>query len=266
MMLISMLMIIRMRLKKFSRSKIAEYRQRFYGGLLGVGAHLKKLGTLTAEAKYEVNEINNIDSFPEGSEYKLNISSLKFRLQIDSQNRYPYPTKGVYINTYYETAQRILGGDISFAKFSFDYAGYFSIGSEHTITPKLVFGFADETLPLSQQFNFGGQSNFLGYREYEFRGRQILVTSLQYRYKIPFNLYFDTYFKIRYDLGSSWNNQEQIQFQDLKHGIGAAISIDTPIGPADFAVGRSLYLKDTSPDRIISRGPFMFYFTIGYYY
>ena len=252
--------------KRFSRSKITEYRQRFYGGLLGVGAHLKKLGTLTAEAKYEVNDIDNISSFPLESEYKMNISSLKFRLQIDSQNRYPYPTKGIFIDTYYETAQKIFGGDISFAKFSFNYSSYFSIGSEHTITPKLVFGFADETLPLSQHFNFGGQSNFLGYREFEFRGRQILITSLQYRYKIPFNLYFDTYFKIRYDLGSSWINQEQIQFEDLKHGIGLAISFDTPIGPADFSVGRSLYLKDTSPDRILSRGPFMFYFTIGYYY
>lgn len=252
--------------KKFSRSKIAEYRQRFYGGLIGIGAHLKKLGTLTAEAKYEVNEVENVSSFDLGSEYSKNISSIKFRLQIDSQNKYPYPTKGMYVNTYYETAQKILGGDISFAKFSFDYVGYFSLGAKHTITPKIIFGFADETLPLSQQFSFGGQSNFLGYRDYEYRGRQILITSMQYRYHLPVNLYFDTYIKIRYDLGSSWNNQEQIQFTNLKHGIGLSISIDTPIGPADFSVGRSLYLKDTSPDRIVSRGPFMFYFTIGFYY
>ncbi len=252
--------------KRFSRSKIAEYRQRFYGGLIGIGAHLKKLGTLTAEAKYEVNEIENVSSFAIENEYKKNISSIKLRLQIDSQNKYPYPTKGMYVNTYYETSQRILGGDISFAKFRFDYVGYFTLGTKHTITPKIIFGFADETLPLSQQFSFGGQSNFLGYRDYEFRGRQILITSMQYRYHLPINLYFDTYIKIRYDLGSSWNNQEQIQFTDLKHGIGVSVSVDTPIGPADFSVGRSLYLKDTSPDRILSRGPFMFYFTIGFYY
>lgn len=253
-------------IKKFSRSRISEYRQRFYGGFIGVGAHLKKIGTLTTEAKYEVNEIDNVYSFPKESEYKLNISSLKFRLQIDSQNRYPYPTKGIYINTYYETAQKILGGDISFAKFSFDYSGFFTIADRHTFNPRIEFGFADETLPLSQQFNFGGQNNFLGYRDYEFRGRQILITSLHYRYKIPINLYFDTYLKISYDLGSSWQTQEQIQFNDLKHGIGLTLSLDTPIGPADFSIGRSLYLKDTSPERILSRGPLMFYFTIGYYY
>jgi NTE family protein len=252
--------------KKFSRSKIAEYRQRFYGGFLGVGAHLKKLGTLTAEAKYEVNEVDSVSIYSKSDEYKLNISSLRFRLQIDSQNKYPYPTKGININTYYETAQKIFGGDISFAKFSFEYSSYFTFVNRHTLNPRITFGFADETLPLSQQFNFGGQFNFLGYRDYEFRGRQILITSLEYRYQLPINIYFDTYVKLRYDLGSSWLNQEQIRFEDLKHGIGLTLSFDTPIGPADFSLGRSLLLKDTSPKQIISRGPFMFYFTIGYYY
>lgn len=252
--------------RKFSRSRIAEYRQKFYGGFVGLGAHLKKIGTITTEAKYEINEIDQLYSFPDSNEYKLNISSLKLRLQIDTQNKYPYPTNGIYINTYYETAQKIFGGDVSFAKFSFNYSGYFTVAEKHTFIPKIVFGFADETLPLSQQFNFGGQNNFFGYRDYEFRGRQILITSIHYRYKIPLDLYFDSYVKIGYDLGSSWINQEQIQFDNLKHGFGISLSFDTPIGPADFSIGRSLYLKDTSPDRIISRGPLMYYFTIGYYY
>ncbi|MBK8944479.1 MAG: BamA/TamA family outer membrane protein [Ignavibacteriae bacterium] len=250
---------------KFRRSEIGEYRQIFYGGFIGVGAHLKKLGTLTAEGKYQVDEIKSIASISENQTYKTDISSLKFRLQIDSQNKYPFPTRGLYVNTYYETAQKILGGDISFAKFSFDYSGYVSI-ENHTIKPRFIFGFADETLPLSQQFDFGGQKNFFGYREYEYRGRQILIASMEYRYKLPIQIYVDTYLKLRYDLGSSWVNQEQIQFNDLKHALGLSIALDTPVGPAEFSVGRSLHLKDTSPERIISRGPFMFYFTIGYYY
>ena len=251
--------------RKFSRSKVGEYRQINYGGFIGVGAHLKKLGTLTFEGKYQVDQIKNISEIPGDQLYKINIPSFKLRLQIDSQNKYPFPTKGTYVNTYYETAQQILGGDIGFSKFSFDYTGYFSF-ENHTIKPRFIFGFADETLPLSQQFEFGGQKNFFGYRDYEFRGRQVFIASLEYRYKLPFQIYVDTYLKVRYDLGSSWPNQEQIQFKDLKHGLGLTLSFDTPIGPADFSVGRSLLLRDTSPDRIISKGPFMFYFTIGYYY
>ncbi|HEX9739290.1 MAG TPA: hypothetical protein VGA29_00835, partial [Ignavibacteriaceae bacterium] len=70
----------------------------------------------------------------------------------------------------------------------------------------------------------------------------------------------------RYDLGSIWEEQEQIRFKDLRHGIGASISFDTPIGPADFSVGRSfLFIKDL-PDNPVSWGNVLFYFSIGYYY
>ena len=251
--------------RKFSRSKMGEYRQIFYGGFVGVGAHLKKLGTLTAEGKYQIDEIKNISSISENQTYKEPISTIRFRLQIDSQNKYPFPTKGVYVDTYYETAQKFLGSTISFAKLSFDYSNYFSI-ENHTLRPRVIFGFGDETLPLSRQFDFGGQKNFFGYREFEFRGRQIMIASMEYRYKLPFDIYVDTYLKLRYDLGSSWTNQEEIHFKHLKHGLGLSISFDTPVGPAEFSVGRSLLLKDTSPERIVSRGPFFFYFTIGYYY
>jgi len=78
-------------------------------------------------------------------------------------------------------------------------------------------------------------------------------------------IFFDTYIKLRYDLGSTWEEQEQIRFKDLKHGIGGAISFDTPIGPAEFAVGRSFLFKQDQPG-VVSWGDVLFYFSIGYYY
>ena len=87
-----------------------------------------------------------------------------------------------------------------------------------------------------------------------------------YRYTLPFIVFFDTYLKVRYDLGRAWEQQEQIQFKDLRHGIGGSISFNTPIGPAEFAVGRSFLLKRNIPSNPISWGDYMFYFSIGYYY
>lgn len=250
--------------KKFHRSRVGEYEQSLWGGFLGIGTHLERFGTFTAQAKYEVNRLKNIFNFNVPFD-KLNIMSFKVQLKIDSQNKYPYPTSGNFVNAYYETAQKIFDADASYAKFFFNYKGHFSF-SNHTITPKLIIGFADETLPLTQQFNFGGQYDFMGYREYEFRGRQIFITSIQYRYKIPINLFFDTYVLVRYDLGSSWEEQENIRFSNLRHGAGFTLSFDTPVGPADFSVGRSILLKQTTLDKFVVRGPLMFYFNIGYYY
>lgn len=129
-----------------------------------------------------------------------------------------------------------------------------------------MVGSADNTLPLSEQFSFGGQNSFFGFREFEYRGRQILVTSLEYRYKLPFQLFFDAYIKGRYDLGSIWDERQQIRLKDLRHGIGATLSIDTPIGPADFSIGKSFYFKNILPENTVVWGPTFFYFTIGYYY
>ena len=153
---------------------------------------------------------------------------------------------------------------VGYTKLYNNYLTTFTLYDAHTITTKFVLGFADETLPLSQQYTLGGQNSFFGYRENEYRGRQIFVASLEYRYFIPFRLFFDSYVKVRYDLGSIWASKQEIRFKDLKHGIGTTLSLDTPIGPADFSVGRSFYLKQNALKNIVSWGEIFFYFNIGY--
>ena len=252
-------------LNTFSRSKAAEYRQYFYGGTFGIGAQVEKFGNLFVEARYERNEIENIQNYMFPSSF-IDISSLRFSLYIDSQNEYPYPTKGMLIKAYYETAQIALGGDVSYTKLFIDYKTFFGFTNNHVWSLRGVLGIADNTLPLSQQFSLGGQNSFYGLRDYEYRGRQIFAVSLEHSYKLPFKLFFDAYTKLRYDLGSIWVQQEQIKFADLKHGVGATLSLKTPIGPADFSVGKSFYFKNTLSNNAIVWGSTFFYFTIGFYY
>jgi NTE family protein len=251
---------------KIRRDKTSEYRQLYLGASLGIGSQFQKFGNIFIEAKYERNEVKNKIDFPEERTYKKDIASVKFSLSIDSQNKYPYPTFGSRLSTYYETGLSVLNAETGFTKFYFDYRGYLSIGSSHTLAPEILLGFADETLPLSQQFSLGGQNNFFGLREDEYRGRQIFATSLEYQFVLPVKLFFDAYFRIRYDLGSIWSQKEQIRFKDLKHGIGTTLSLDTPIGPADFSVGRSFIIERTLLDSKIIWGQLFFYFSIGYYY
>ncbi|MFH0734821.1 MAG: patatin-like phospholipase family protein [bacterium] len=250
---------------RFKRVKDSEYRQINYGVSFGVGSQVGKIGNFIIEARYEANEIKNKTDYI-GSIFKLNLAAIKFDLTIDSQDRFPYPRNGFYVKTFYETAQQNFGSDIGYTKFYSNYVTTFTIKEKHTLSTRFTLGFADETLPLSQQFNFGGQNSFFGYRDYEFRGRQILVTSFSYRYFLPVKLFFDSYVKFRYDLGSIWSSRQEIRFKDLKHGIGATLSLDTPIGPADFAVGRSFYLRQGGVEDIFSWGDVFFYFTIGYAY
>jgi len=247
----------------FSSNYIGKYRQIFYGGSLSVGTQLEKFGKLIFTGKYQYDEIKN----KEGaviSPYETKIVSLRIGGVVDSQNKYPYPEDGLYFNGFYETAQSVLGGDESYLLFSADLRYYVKLASRHVVSPKLQIGFGDKTLPLSEQFTLGGLYSFFGAHENEFRGRQVFLTSLMYQYKFPFKIFFDTYTWFRYDIGSTWAEQEQIRFKDLRHGIGGAISFDTPIGPADFSIGRSFIISQGLTEDSFVWGDVLFYFSIGH--
>lgn len=248
----------------FSREETGKYRQKFYGFSIGLGTQVGRFGNLIVEGRYQFDEVKNIDNEP-ANPYKTKIVSLKLSTTVDTQDKYPFPENGVFFSGFYETAASVLGGEVGYSNLGFEYKNYFSISTRSVISPKISFGFGDKTLPLSQQYSLGGQESFYGMNFSEYRGRQILLASLMYRYKLPFLIFFDTYLKVRYDLGSTWAQQEQIRFKDLKHGIGGAIAFDTPIGPAEFAVGRSFLLKKDQPG-VVSWGDVLFYFSIGYYY
>ena len=248
---------------RFSRDKSGEYSQSSYGISIGFGSQVGKFGTILLETKYQNDRIKNLADYM-GPTYKIGILSLRLGFSIDSQNKYPFPTEGFLIKAYYETAQSVLGSDIGYTKLFFDYKNSYSLSKSSTFTARFVIGAADNTLPLSQNFSLGGQNSFFGMREHEFRGRQILLASLEYRYLLPFNLFFDTYVKARYDLGSIWSQKEQIRFKDLRHGVGASLAFDTPIGPAEFAAGESFYFKNNLTNSTMVLGDPYFYFSIGF--
>ena len=251
--------------RRFSRSINGEYRQKKYGVSIGIGMQAEKFGNLIATLRYETNYVRNI-SGDNITPDKFDIAALNLSMTIDTQDKYPYPNSGSYFNTYYETSQKAFGADISYSLYSIEYVGYFSIAKPNVLNPSIHVGVGDETLPLSQQFGFGGQYSFLGYREFAYRGRQIFIGSLQYRYKLPFKIWFDAFVTFRYDEGNIWERKEEMKFKDFKQGLGAILSFDTPVGPADFAIGRSFLIEKGITKGTIIRGPTLLYFTIGYFF
>ena len=251
--------------KYFSRDISGEYRQTFFGASASVGFQVERFGNLILTAKYQHEHLDNLfNNIFQASRVK--VFSLKASTTIDTQDKYPYPEKGIYFYGSYEMAPKLLGSDVGFINIGFDYKNYITFHEVHTFTPRLMVGFADKSLPVTEHYSLGGQNSFFGMRENEYRGRQLFLASLEYRYKIPFIIFFETYFKLRYDIGSIWEVQDQIRFKDLRHGAGVTLSFDTPIGPADFSLGRSFLIKKNLPGSPLSLGDIFFYFSIGYYF
>lgn len=248
--------------KQWSRIRVGEYRQFMQGVAATLGTQLERLGTVTVEARVENQRVWSFfgDPFPTET-YK--IGSLRFGTKVDNLDRFPFPRNGVSMNFGYESTVLPISGGVGFTKMSFSYDWYQTLG-RFTFHPRIRFGFADQTLPITEQFSLGGQENFYGLREDNLRGRQLLVASLEYRYLSPVKFFFDTYFFARYDLGSIWPAPAEVRLGNLRHGIGLGVALDTPIGPVEFAMGQSFYFRKEILDNPLSLGPLLGYFSIGY--
>jgi NTE family protein len=255
--------------KFFEREENGLYRQIEYGSSVALGYQARKLGTLIFRGTLEYDRIKYIHQNLDTTNNMAGLNrivNLSAALKIDTQDKYPYPTRGLKLNAYYEVASTALGSKMGYTNIGGDYKLNVTFSGRHTVETSLKIGVADKTLPITQQYSLGGQYSFFGMHENEFRGRQIFTGSLDYRYFLPVKIFFDTYFQLRYDIGSIWAVPDQIRFADLRHGVGATLSFDTPIGPADFSVGRSFLFVRNLPDNPIKLGPTFFYFSIGYYY
>jgi NTE family protein len=245
------------------RERIGEYREIRNGGMISFGTQLERLGSVSIDGKLEQHHLYSlVDTLIADQEY--NVSSLRFGTSVDTQDKVPFPTDGVVINFFYESALVKFLESQGFTKMYFSYDKFQPLLQNHTIHTHVVLGVADETTPLSEQFSLGGQQTFFGYRENNARGRQLFVASLEYQYKLPFSLFFDTYIKARYDFGAIWARTIQMHIADFNHGIGVTLGLDTPIGPAEFSIGRSFILRKDILDRPVSFGSTIAYFSIGF--
>jgi len=103
-----------------------------------------------------------------------------------------------------------------------------------------------------------------GTREDDRRGRQLFLLNFEYRYHLPIRILFDSYFRVRFDMGSISVIPEELKFATLRYGFGGELALDTPVGPATFGIGKGFYFGKDLPENPIQQGPFLFYFMAGY--
>ncbi|MCX6137404.1 MAG: BamA/TamA family outer membrane protein [Ignavibacteriales bacterium] len=248
---------------KFGRLRVGEYDQAQYGGVFSLGKQVERLGNFTVEYRFEATHVASLSGLSLGAE-ELTLQAFRVNSTVDTQDKLPFPSSGSLMTISYEIATSRVAGDIGYSKIFFSYEWFDTFFKRHTLHPKFVFGFADETLPLSQQFSLGGENSFYGLAEEDSRGRQLFLLNVEYRFFFPFRLVWDTYLTVRYDLGSIWPTQSAIRLVDFHHGIGAGFGLDTPIGPARLSIGRSFFFRRDLLNQPVSLGPIMGYFSVGY--
>jgi len=229
-----------------------EYSLQDKGFSFSIGRQIERLGVLSFIASVNEIRIKSISGYgyPTGT---YDIKTIALQSIVDTQDQYPFPTKGKYYQFFYKiSSATFFNSQTSFFKLFSSLEFYNSFLKRNTIHFKIIWGTSDLSTPFFEFFNLGGQSSFYGLNEREKIGRHIISTSLEYRYRFPFGAPINFYFSFRYDIGATWKNYVDISPKDFISGIGSALSASTPIGPVSAAFGKT------------SIGKNVFYFSVGF--
>ena len=215
--------------------QVGDFREKRNGVRLTLGQQLARLGSVSLTARVEGVTISTRAGV--SPKVRSDIRSLTLRSQVDNLDRYPFPSSGHLHDAWVEVAGAVLGGHQRFLKGHTSLEWYRTIAGRVTLRPQFVFGIGEGTIPFSEQFSLGGQHSFCGYREDQFRGAYLLRGSLMVRTLIVSRVYAD----IRYDTGGLWQQRRDFRWDDLRHGIGVGIGLDTPVGPLQVYYGSASF-------------------------
>lgn len=248
---------------RWDRIQVGEYSDIRYGMKLSFGSNLGRLGNASIDYLLQNVRTTNIQN-SQDLEDRYVLSVIRIGTIMDTKNRYPFPTRGLGLGLSFESASKALGGDITYQAIRGMYEWYSPLVGKLVLHPRITVGFADKSMPLAQEFRLGGRESFFGLREDDRRGRQLFLLNIELRQGLPFKIFFDSYVRVRYDLGTISEIPEALKLNTFRQGLGLELAFDTPIGPALLGAGESFYFSRDLPQNPIQAGPFLLYFTIGY--
>jgi NTE family protein len=220
-------------------------------GSFSVGQQMRRFGTVSVSFGSEDLDINPIEGQAVPNE-SYTLTCLSIRSLVDSRDRVPFPNTGKLHILEYESGMEFLGSDIPYFRLYSLMEAYYPFLNFLTFHPRLYWGTADLLTPFGKQFRLGGMDSFLGLPEESLTGKRVFNVSGELRTPIPWPRWLESYLSIRYDLGGIWGKYVKIAPKDFLHGIGAILSIKTPLGPLHIGFGS------------MSEGYSRFYLSAGY--
>ena len=200
------------------------------GAEISVGQQIKRFGTVSAGITVEEVEYKYADS---DQKEKFGLRTINIQSRVENFDRISFPTSGKQHIFRLNLAGEYLGGKTEFTKFFSSIEAYFPMGELLNYHPKMSIGLSRSGLPPSEQFFIGGAHSFVGFRTDQLAGDKMFLFSQEGRVKLPLHLYLT----VRWDLGEVYQGADQIKLRNLRHGVGAFLAVDSPIGPVEAGFG-----------------------------
>ncbi len=212
--------------------RISDRTDKRWGIKFGVGQQLWKRGLLDVTARFEGVRYQLAEA-QSGTERR--VASVQAGLSVDTRDRFTFSTKGRVLKGTAEMASDVLSADEVFRKFEGSAEAYVKLSHLLNVHPRLALGLSQEGLPIYDKFYLGGSRDFYGYAVDQLVGDKYFLSNFEVR----LGPIYRTYLSIRYDAGQVFGRFEEVRVQGLRHAWGAAIAVDTPVGPLSLGYGRA---------------------------
>jgi len=255
----------------FSDSEqIGQFGIQRYGITSSIGARIEKNSQFLLDLTMKNTQTYNRGGGNFTSENN-DIASAAVEFALDTRDNSFLPKEGRHTNLRYSFTPELLN-DISFWKLLLAHEENLSFSERVSGQLRLALGLSSPGIPFSEMFFLGGagsaySSRFIGLRENDLIGGNMVSLGTSFRYSPPFDLIFPTSFLLYYTAGNVWETRAAISAADLVHGIGAGVQWDTPIGPARFTAGKAFITSDDQSYRDYSDLRFtetLLYFSLGH--
>ena len=148
----------------------------------------------------------------------------------DTRDNIYNPTSGAVVNLVTEFAG--FGGDFKYQKYTLEDKNFFKVGRAHTVAFRGQYGYGHGNIPESNQYKVGGQDSLRGYRDDQFRGDHMFLTTLEYRFPLVKKMQGAVFT----DWGAAWASG--FWPENIKGSVGLGLQFDTPVGPLRLDYGR----------------------------
>jgi len=231
--------------------RTGEYKINNTGLSLEIGRQMGRLGTVSLNFTTQKSNISSLKGMNTPQD-KYALSTITLQSEVDKRDKMPFPNTGEYHILQYIFAGDFIASDIAFVKLFSSTEIYYPLFSICNFHPRISWGFADLTAPFIKRFRLGGLHSFMGLPDEALIGKQYICLNTEFRIQPPWPDYLEWYISLRYDLGGIWNKYTNLNVEDFIQGIGAVISLNTPVGPVQVGYGS------------MDRGKDRFYLSAGY--